>query len=87
MPGVNELLSASYLLTQLALTYLGDAADEAAKQGKAFRFDLKQEATKEASKLLDKVIGGSKTDTAKKKAEDQLKDAAKKKLNDLFKRR
>ena len=48
---------------------------------------VKQEATKEASKLLDKVIGGSKTDTAKKKAEDQLKDAAKKKLNDLFKRR
>ncbi|TCN62915.1 AsmA family protein [Acetobacteroides hydrogenigenes] len=48
---------------------------------------VKQEATKEASKLLDKVIGGSKSDTAKKKAEDQLKDAAKKKLNDLFKRR
>lgn len=48
---------------------------------------VKQEATKEASKLLDKVIGGSKTDTAKKKTEDQLKDAAKKKLNELFKRR
>ena len=52
---------------------------------------VKQEATKEvtkqANKLLDKVIGGSKTDTAKKKTEDQLKDAAKKKLNELFKRR
>ena len=29
MQRVNELLSASYLLVQLALTYLGDAADEA----------------------------------------------------------
>ena len=54
MSGVNELLSASYLLTQLALTYLGDAADEASKQGKAFRFDLKQEATK-AERSLDRI--------------------------------
>lgn len=47
---------------------------------------VKQEAVKEASKLLDKALGGSK-DTAKKKAEDRLKDAAKKTLDGLFKRR
>ena len=54
MQRVNELLSASYLLTQLALTYLGDAADEAEKQGRAFRFDLKQEATK-AERSLNRI--------------------------------
>ncbi len=54
---------------------------------------VKQEATKEvtkqANKLLDKVLGGQKTttDTAKKNSKEQLKDAAKKTLNDLFKRR
>jgi len=45
--------------------------------------------TKQANKLLDKVLGGQKTttDTAKKNSKEQLKDAAKKTLNDLFKRR
>ena len=73
MQRVNELLSASYLLTQLALTYLGDAADEAAKQGKAFRFDLKQEATK-AERSLDRirsVLAGGIPET---KAKEFLKD-------------
>lgn len=73
MSGVNELLSASYLLTQLALTYLGDAADEAAKQGKAFRFDLKQEATK-AERSLDRIrsvlAGGIPGDKAKEFLKD-----------------
>ena len=73
MSGVNELLSASYLLTQLALTYLGDAADEAAKQGKAFRFDLKQEATK-AERSLDRIrsvlAGGIPADKAKEFLKD-----------------
>ena len=73
MSGVNELLSASYLLTQLALTYLGDAADEAAKQGKAFRFDLKQEAAK-AERSLDRIrsvlVGGIPADKAKEFLKD-----------------
>lgn len=68
MQRVNELLSASYLLIQLALTYLGDAADEAAKQGKAFRFDLKQEAVK-AERSLNRIrsvlAGGIPEDKAK----------------------
>ena len=73
MQRVNELLSASYLLTQLALTYLGDAADEAEKQGKAFRFDLKQEAAK-AERSLDRirsVLAGGIPET---KAKEFLKD-------------
>ena len=73
MSRVNELLSASYLLTQLALTYLGDAADEAAKHGKAFRFDLKQEATK-AERSLDRIrsvlAGGIPGDKAKEFLKD-----------------
>ena len=73
MSGVNELLSASYLLTQLALTYLGDAADEAAKQGKAFRFDLKQDATK-AERSLDRIRSVLAGCIPKDKAKEFLKD-------------
>ena len=73
MSGVNELLSASYLLTQLALTYLGDAADEAAKQGKAFRFDLKQEATK-AERSLDRIRSVLAGGIPGHKAKEFLKD-------------
>ena len=73
MQRVNELLSASYLLTQLALTYLGDAADEAEKQGRAFRFDLKQEATKAERSLnrIRSVLAGGIPET---KAKEFLKD-------------
>lgn len=73
MSGVNELLSASYLLTQLALTYLGDAADEAAKQGKAFRFDLKQEAAK-AERSLDRIRSVLAGGIPEHKAKEFLKD-------------
>ena len=73
MSGVNELLSASYLLVQLALTYLGDAADEAAKQGKAFRFDLKQEATK-AERSLDRIRSVLAGGIPEHKAKEFLKD-------------
>ena len=73
MSGVNELLSASYLLTQLALTYLGDAADEASKQGKAFRFDLKQEATK-AERSLDRIRSVLAGGIPEGKAKEFLKD-------------
>ena len=73
MSRVNELLSASYLLTQLALTYLGDAADEAAKQGKAFRFDLKQEATK-AERSLDRIRSVLAGGIPEDKAKEFLKD-------------
>ena len=73
MQRVNELLSASYLLTQLALTYLGDAADEAAKQGKAFRFDLKQEATK-AERSLDRIRSVLAGGIPGHKAKEFLKD-------------
>ena len=73
MSRVNELLSASYLLTQLALTYLGDAADEAAKQGKAFRFDLKQEATK-AERSLDRIRSVLAGGIPEHKAKEFLKD-------------
>ena len=73
MSGVNELLSASYLLTQLALTYLGDAADEAAKQGKAFRFDLKQDATK-AERSLDRIRSVLAGGILEDKAKEFLKD-------------
>ena len=73
MQRVNELLSASYLLTQLALTYLGDAADEASKQGKAFRFDLKQEATK-AERSLDRIRSVLASGIPEHKAKEFLKD-------------
>lgn len=73
MQRVNELLSASYLLTQLALTYLGDAADEAAKQGKAFRFDLKQEAAK-AERSLDRIRSVLASGIPERKAKEFLKD-------------
>ena len=73
MSRVNELLSASYLLAQLALTYLGGAADEASKQGKAFRFDLKQEATK-AERSLDRVRSVLASGIPEHKAEEFLKD-------------
>ena len=73
MSRVNELLSASYLLTQLALTYLGDAADEAAKQGKAFRFDLKQEAAK-SERSLDRIRSVLAGGIPEDKAKDFLKD-------------
>ena len=73
MQRVNELLSASYLLIQLALTYLGDAADEAAKQGKAFRFDLKQEATK-AERSLDRIRSVLAGGIPEDKAKEFLKD-------------
>lgn len=54
MQKVNEDLSAAYLLINLAITYLGDAADEAAKAGRAFRFDLKKNAVT-AESALNKV--------------------------------
>lgn len=73
MQQVNELLSASYLLTQLALTYLGDAADEAAKQGKAFRFDLKQEAIK-AERSLNRIRSVLSSGIPEHKAKEFLKD-------------
>lgn len=73
MSRVNELLSASYLLTQLALTYLGDAADEASKQGKAFRFDVKQEATK-AERSLDRIRSVLAGGIPEDKAKEFLKD-------------
>lgn len=73
MQRVNELLSASYLLAQLALTYLGDAADEAAKQGKAFRFDLKQEAVK-AERSLDRIRSVLAGGIPEHKAKEFLKD-------------
>lgn len=73
MSRVNELLSASYLLTQLALTYLGDAADEASKQGKAFRFELKQEASK-AERSLDRIRSVLASGIPEGKAKDFLKD-------------
>lgn len=73
MQQVNELLSASYLLTQLALTYLGDAADEAAKQGKAFRFDLKQEAIK-AERSLNRIRSVLASGIPEHKAKEFLKD-------------
>ena len=73
MSRVNELLSASYLLVQLALTYLGDAADEASKQGKAFRFDLKQEATK-AERSLDRIRSVLASGIPEDKAKEFLKD-------------
>lgn len=73
MQRVNELLSASYLLIQLALTYLGDAADEAAKQGKAFRFDLKQEAVK-AERSLNRIRSVLASGIPEHKAKEFLKD-------------
>ena len=73
MQRVNELLSASYLLAQLALTYLGDAADEAAKQGKAFRFDLKQEAVK-AERSLNRIRSVLASGIPEHKAKEFLKD-------------
>ena len=73
MQRVNELLSASYLLTQLALTYLGDAADEAEKQGKAFRFELKQEAVK-AERSLNRIRSVLASGIPEHKAKEFLKD-------------
>ena len=73
MQRVNELLSASYLLTQLALTYLGDAADEASKQGKAFRFDLKQDAAK-AERSLDRIRSVLASGIPEDKAKEFLRD-------------
>ena len=73
MQRVNELLSASYLLVQLALTYLGDAADDAAKQGKSFRFDLKQEAVK-AERSLNRIRSVLASGIPEHKAKEFLKD-------------
>ena len=73
MQRVNELLSASYLPTQLALTYLGDAADEAEKQGKAFRFGLKQEAVK-AERSLNRIRSVLASGIPEHKAKEFLKD-------------
>lgn len=50
---------------------------------------VKAEASKEAEKLVNKVLGGKKeaADSTKQTPKEQLQDAAKKTLNNLFKKR